>query len=657
MNKIESLNFGNRIKNIYSIFLDYIGNKILYITIFLLLLLLCLYILFLQSVVPPKQVPAIDSTESNIQESNITVDDQRTYYSSKFINGSFKGTFVSPWYLADRDFAVDVGGWLGHSYFENNAQELQLFIQDSNNKLYQVAIPGVNRSYYNTANINLKPESSFKFRIITKGDSSNSQGWLSFSAPYYPEIKPIFSNFLSNSINFILKFIFIIAIILLILCKRHKLQFLLIVFGLTCFFIVDFTPIGIVPYTPRSSSAQRIFVTNDGSGYYAYLQELFIDGYKPEGGGSLFILDNGRVGNIYPIGVAILEAPFFLTARTISNLAGLHLREGLNEIFQLFSAISSAFYFLLGICFIYKFINKLTNKKFTIFIILSLVYGTNLLFYASGSWGLNYSHIYSFSLISIFLYLIPGFYEEKGKNIVVYSVIIGILIGIITCLRLHNCLFVIVFLFYNINSINEAKKRIRSYLPYYFLSLIISLIFFIPQIYWWYTHTGHFIVNMYGKIDTGFNFLNPEILNFAFSIHKGLFFWTPLWLFGYLAIFIKDPLSRNWRLSLAIFLALKFYMCSSWYCWWYGGSYGQREYVDVLCLLAVGLTVFFNYLSSFSNSKHFFARNSLKIFSAVVIIMICVNLIFTKSIIQGIIPFDFANIKNIYNAFRAILVI
>ncbi|MDR1871924.1 MAG: hypothetical protein LBS60_08435 [Deltaproteobacteria bacterium] len=633
-------------------FIEYIDNKLLYIAVLCLLLLLCLYILHLQSIVPPQQVTIADDSDTNINESFITIDDQRTYYSSKFVNGRFKGSFKSPWYIADKDFAVDIGGWLGHHYLKNNAEELQIFIEGANNQIYQLPVHGVSRLYYNTQIINLSPNTLFKFRIITKGDSSEAQGWLSFSAPYYPVQKKLFSNFLIKTLDTILFIIFILSLLLFIYTKGNKVKFILILCGLSCYFIVDFTPIGIVPYTPRSNSAQRIFITNDGAGYYLYLQEIFIEGFQAVGAATSVNLENGRVGNVYPIGVALLETPFFLMARSISNLASLHLREGLNDIFQLFSAISSAFYFIIGIYFIYKLIYNLTNYKNRIIIILCIIFGTNLLFYASGSWGLNYTHIYSFALLSIFLYLIPVFYSLEGKIKFYYSLLIGILIGIITMTRLQNCLFVIVFLLYNVKDLNEIKQRLFKYLPYFIISLFVSLVAFFPQAYWWYTHTGRWLINLYSESGQFFNWTNPQILNFTFSVHKGLFFWTPLWLFGYLAIFIKDPLASKWRFSLFIFLLFKIYMCSSWSWWWYGGSFGQREYADILGLLAIGLIINFNYLSQISKKKNFILRNSLKIFTTILIILVIINLVFLKGIIQGYIPFDYANINNIYMAFK-----
>jgi hypothetical protein len=652
MLNINTKNSNFSIKQFIIKALDIVDKKLLFWTILSLLLLLCLYIMYLKSIKTPTAVPIVDFSESNIIESIITTDDQHTYYSSKFDKGSFKGSFTSPWYLADKDFAIKIGGWLGHNYIKNNAHELQLFIEDSNNKIYNCPQDGVNRLYYNTLNIYLAQKNAFKFRIITKGDSFEPQGWLSFSAPYYPESDKKFSNFLVNLIELFLKIFFILSFIMLIYCKTNKLKFLLLICGLSCYLIIDYTPVGIVPFTPNSQDAQRIFITNDGAGYYLYLQEMFIENYKTDGAATNVFLENGGIGNVYPIGVALLESPFFLIARSISDLAGLHHREGLNDIFQLFSAISSAFYFLLGTYFLYKIILKLTNKINLIIVLLSIIYGTNLLFYASGTWGLNYTHIYSFALISLFLYVIPIFYSCNKKSTLYYSILIGILIGIITMTRLQNCTFVLVFLLYDVKSFTELKLRVIKYTPYFIISCLISLVTFFPQMYWWYTHTGKWLINLYGESGGYFNWTKPELLNFTFSVHKGLFFWTPLWLLACLAIWLNDQIAKKWRYPIALFLLLKIYICASWWWWSYGGSFGQREFADLVGLLAICLTIIFNYFSKFSNHRMFLLRNSLKIFIVTIVILVIVNLIYLKGIISGIIPFDYANKNNIYNAFK-----
>ncbi|MDR0548092.1 MAG: hypothetical protein LBI10_01570 [Deltaproteobacteria bacterium] len=638
----------------YTFCVNFLNKYIIIISILSFILLFCLYIIFLQGIKPPIPVPVISNEGNNLDLSYITIDDQHTYYSSVFSNGKFNGTFTSPWYLANKPFSIKIGGWYGQNYVENLSNDLQIFIETSEGKIFHVLATGVSRLYYNTINFSFT-ENSLKFRILTKGDSTNALGYISFSAPFYNYNRELFSNFLSKFFNILLLISLFVCFFLFIKLKINYIKYFIVFLCISCYFIVELTPLGIVPYTPRSSTAQRIFITNDGADYYEPLQELFIEGYQPVATASSIILENGKIANIHGIGVAILEAPFFLAAKAINWLSGLHYRDGLNEIFQLFSAISSAFYFILGICLIHTILLNYLNVSNTKFILSLLVFGTNLFFYASGTWGLNYSHIYSFFSITLFIYLTINFYNQKGKKLLLYSILVGSIIGLNTLIRNHNCLIVIVFLLYDINSIQQAWQRLKKYIKYYIIALIFSWILFLPQMIWWHQHTDQWIINLYGKI-ASFNWRKPELLNLMFSIRKGLFIWTPIWIFAYLVPFVKSQLSYKWRLSFAVYLPLKLYICSSWFFWWYGGGFGQREYVDVIVLAAIGLAIFFDYLSKVDYMKIIFLKINLQYFIIILCVFIFINIIYTKGIMQGIIPFDGAETHHIIKALKTLYI-
>jgi hypothetical protein len=667
-NGIIRMNFNlitTKFKNIIVIAFIYkiislIRNNILLITIFTLLSLLCLYITFIQNTPLYHLVTILDDKESNIQSSLISKDNNLNFYSSIYNNGQFSGTYTSPWYIADRSFAIKIGGWYGHTYIPKIKQDLNIVIETEYGKFYQAPIAGVNRSYYNVMYINLdnKINQTLKFRIRSKGDSKSPFGWLSFSAPYYPEKKKVFSNFITKILNFFLIIILIYSICYFIYNKGTEIKFLLIFVSLLCYFIADYTPLGLVPYTPRSPDAPRIFISNDGSGYYVYLQELFINGFKAEGTVANYFLGDGKKVNLFLIGTSILESPFFLIAKTLSSLAKIPYRDGLNEIFQLFSAISNAFYFLLGIYFINKVLIQFTSNVNRLIVLLSIIFGLNVFVYATGTWGLNYSHIYSFSMISVFIYLITLFYNIKlEKNLYLFSIVIGISIGIITLIRIHNCLVVIILILYNISSIDELIFRIKTYFIYYFISLVSSLITYIPQCLWFYRDTGDFFFNYpkkYAEIAHKFDWLHPELINIMFSSRKGLFIWTPLWLFAFLIILLRSNQAKKWRYALTLYLPLRLYIGSSSADHWHShGSFGQREFVDVAILCAIGLACYLEtFKINYNNSQ--ILKNKYFLLIIIILCLFLYNIIITKAFFIGIIPFDMANFSHINAAFTSL---
>jgi hypothetical protein len=205
----------------------------------------------------------------------------------------------------------------------------------------------------------------------------------------------------------------------------------------------------------------------------------------------------------------------------------------------------------------------------------------------------SFSHVYSFCLITLLFYFTIKHYESKPSKHYINAIIIGILIGLIAMVRITNCIIVVIFLLYNVQSIKDLIFRIRSNIIPYLLAFLVALLVFSPQCIYWYLKTGHIILNGYTENNEGFNWLRPQILNLLFSITKGLFYWTPSWIFAHICIFQKKQYNV-WKFALALYLPIQLYVCSSWNAWGFGGSYGQRPYVDILVIYAIGLALILN---------------------------------------------------------------
>jgi hypothetical protein len=60
--------------------------------------------------------------------------------------------------------------------------------------------------------------------------------------------------------------------------------------------------------------------------------------------------------------------------------------------------------------------------------------------------------------------------------------------------------------------------------------------------------------------------------------------------------FLKDEL-KKWRLSIVVFMIVNVYVIFSWWCWWYGGTFGQRSFIESYSLLAIPFASFMQFLS------------------------------------------------------------
>lgn len=292
------------------------------------------------------------------------------------------------------------------------------------------------------------------------------------------------------------------------------------------------------------------------------------------------------------MGLSIMYAPFFFVAHAYACYTD-YPENGFSEPYKVFLLLSAIFFLFIGLDFLRKILShySFTDKQIAITLFL-LGMGTNLLCYASQSAPM--SHVYNFCLFAIFFWYTIKWYENATiKN----TLIIGLLLGIISLIRPTNILIFVFFAFYGISNWSEFKERLTLFRKEMFLLNLIGLfciLVWIPQIVYWKEVTGDYF--FYSYTDEGFFFNHPRILEGLFSFRKGWLLYTPLMAFPLIGLFFLKGLKKV-RLALFLLLAINIYVIFSWWCWWYGGTYGQRSMVDFYAFLALPLAYLIKYLS------------------------------------------------------------
>ena len=115
--------------------------------------------------------------------------------------------------------------------------------------------------------------------------------------------------------------------------------------------------------------------------------------------------------------------------------------------------------------------------------------------------------------------------------------------------------------------------------------IMVAFLVISPQLVYWKYSTGSWVYYSYGE--EGFYFNHPHIIDGLFSYRKGWFIYTPLMLFFVIGFFFMRKRIPELLLPLSIFLLLNIYVVFSWWCWWYGGSFGARPMIDSYGLLAL----------------------------------------------------------------------
>lgn len=409
---------------------------------------------------------------------------------------------------------------------------------------------------------------------------------------------------------------------LLVIFQKKTYLILLLLFNI--FFIFASTIFLIIKDFQIEKSAVRYA---DQIGYYSYLPALvtekdlsfkfIIDDTLADGADlqrydiKFNTKDAGKIGyheiiegiyaNKYPLGVALLLLPFYLIAHVATILFNLE-QNGWAIQYQLMCVLGALNYLLVGLYFLFQYLQKFFKPWHIVLSFILIVFGTNLIDY--GFLNNMFSHVFSFSFISIYLYLIDRYYTKQNinQNITIEKILIGVVFGLLMIIRPANFLLVLLFPLWEVNTLNDMLARIKFLFKNYKDILLIGfvvLLTMLPLFLYWKYAFGSFIAFSYkGEF---FDFTRPYILEVLFSTQKGLFFWSPILIFsiiGLLIIKIKNYSASNNIINLFIFLLLQTYLIASWWSWQYGESYGHRAFVDFYPIFIMGLAGCMAYIAS-----------------------------------------------------------
>lgn len=348
----------------------------------------------------------------------------------------------------------------------------------------------------------------------------------------------------------------------------------------------------------------RTVIASDAKGYYSYLPAMFI--YDDPNYGFFDAMEKekyynentytdyrsiaeGKIINKYYIGTAVAETPFFLIGHMLAR-GGVGDADGYSKPYMLMLCVSALFYLFLGAFFLQKTLRRYQIDERTIsWVTVAGIFGTNLFYYVVVEAGT--SHIYSFAFISMLVYYYHNWVQERRTR---ELLILGFLLGMILIIRPINILVVLSLPFIAGNWKSFLQSIVGIVKKKWFALVAIAIFGWVLmlQLGYYKLATGHWFV--YSYQEEGFDFTDPHIFDILFSYRKGLFLYTPMYLLAFIGIFaLWKRKDRFPVFSWLIFFFVLTYILSSWWMWYYGGSFSSRVYVDYLpfflLLLAIGL--------------------------------------------------------------------
>ena len=390
----------------------------------------------------------------------------------------------------------------------------------------------------------------------------------------------------------------------------------------------------------QSKWKDRDVLKHDMYVYYSYLPATFIyNDLSFQFAGNLPADDKrqiwtleapngGRVQKM-TMGMAMMYAPFFGVAHATAKIMG-YQADGYSWIYHFFMNISAIFFAVAALLIQRKILLQYFEDKIVALTLLGISLATNFYYYATTEGPM--SHIHNFFLISLFIWQILKWLENyHWKN----AIIAGLSLGLIILIRPVNIIVVLIPLFYGVRSFAEFVLRITDVLSRYFqvfLMLLMIAIVIFPQLWYWHANTGEWVYYSYN--DEGFFFNDPKILEGLFSFRKGWLVYTPIMglsFLGLLMLWSRIP-ARKFKLAIPIYMGLNLYIVFSWWCWWYGGSFGARPLVDATAIMSIPLAAFF--ASALKN------RYSSIVTTVLVIGFVGLNLFQTMQYRRGIVHWD-----------------
>jgi hypothetical protein len=370
------------------------------------------------------------------------------------------------------------------------------------------------------------------------------------------------------------------------------------------------------------------YMYSDQEGYYMYLPAVFIHGgfenipvrdtfeYKPYPG-------THKILTRFTYGVALLEAPFFLAAHGSRYIQKLPLTDPFANDYSVAILLSASFYTALGLYFLFLVLKRVIKNDFVVWLTVAIIlFGTNLPYLATRQSGM--SHHYTFCLVSLLIYYLPRFFEKSTPSVRT-TILVSILISLIVLIRPTNILIAFIAVLFDSRTYEALKLRCQWFINNFkkiCIGVLAAISIWIPQFIYWHYVSGNWF--LYSYTEAQFIYFNDPYL-WQIFLHpcNGFLIYSPVMVLSLIGLSItawRNELNGRW---IALSFVILSYLCASWSCWWFGGTYGYRSFIDFYPLLAFGLAFLLEQIFT----KNAFALKSLTLIFIALCLLINVRMI------------------------------
>jgi hypothetical protein len=286
--------------------------------------------------------------------------------------------------------------------------------------------------------------------------------------------------------------------------------------------------------------------------------------------------------NKFPIGWALASAPWFEAAHLLSVACGWPTT-GWEPPYQIAIWLGQLSYAWLGLWFAWRVLAHFFPPNQAAWALSLGWLSSPLVYYQTA--GLSMTHSLLFSLVALAVWL--GIKIQSDARLRWFA-LLGAASGLLLVTRYTAVVYLVIPATAVLSTMRQAKKCESA------VRLLTAAAASLPpillQMASWKIIYGSWFVYSYGG--EHFQFGNPHLIDVLFSPFHGFIYWHPLMGLGIAGLLIwslRDARGRAWACAFGI----TYFLNASWWCWWFGGSFGNRAFEGCIFLAMAGLAWFF----------------------------------------------------------------
>lgn len=351
----------------------------------------------------------------------------------------------------------------------------------------------------------------------------------------------------------------------------------------------------------------------DGAAYYSWLRSAVIDGNLDTGDeinyyesvqetdvqSQRWTDDRGRSAtglwiNHWPVGSAILWAPYFLAAHGLVRLGvgpfAAFPADGYSAPYIWLVLMGTTLWGLAGLLLVYRVARRLYSDFAATLAAALAMLATPLVFYMFVSPAMAHANDVFANALFVWLW-----YVTREKRDAAGWLLLGGVVGLATMVRNQNALLIV---FPGLELAAQALsalagrdgKGLSAAVGHGVALVCGAALAFAPQMAVWQAVFGSPLLNpQAASSGLGFDWTAPHLWDALFS-PRGVFVWHPVLLAGAIGLLALARADRRLTAMLACNLLLQTYLIGSWDAWDGTPAFGARYFLCMLPVFQLGLT-------------------------------------------------------------------